>query len=86
MKTDPDTEELEEESELDPEIRGPFELLEAALTYCLCFVPSLLFSLLIGACFGIKTASFWWGTLAFVFSFTVWFVPSQKFAERKIKN
>ena len=86
MKTDPSPEELKEEPELDPEKGGLVEAVETILTYCLCFVPSLLFSLLIGACFGIKTASFWWGTLAFVFSFTVWFVPSQKFAERKLKS
>lgn len=86
MKNDPDTEELEEEPELDLEIRGPFELLEVALTYCLCFVPNLLFSLSFGAFFGIKYASFWLGALAFVFSFALFFVPSQRFAERKIKS
>ncbi len=76
MKTDPDTEEFEEDPELDPEIRGPFELLEAALTYCLCFVPNLLFSFIVGASLGIKNHSFWWGALAFVFSFALFFVPS----------
>lgn len=86
MNTDPSLEELKEEPELDEEKGGIVEAVEITLTYCLYFVPNLLFSSSIGAFFGIRNHSFWWGTLAFFSSFILLFVPSQYFAERKIKS
>ena len=84
MKTDPGPEELKEDQELDSEKGGLVEIIEIAFTYCLCFVPNLVFSLVVGTFLWIKTASFWWGICAFAFSFIMLFVPSQQFAHHLV--